>query len=277
VLSSLEDQEYAFLQQLMQSPSWQAEDPEKAIFFEMVATAVASKGDTKELTDLLSMLNVKQEAFGWQQKAVLTGIAMQGNQRSADPIRLTSAPAIFSHTEAFDPGVQTRLNTLTGMFTWPGHEAVAASAVQNKLVSEADRKQFASGRQYFLTVCAGCHGTDGAGLKRFAPPLIGSEWVLGDEKRLALILLHGVEGPIEVNGKYYDAPDILPVMPSHSVMEDGEIAAILTYIRNEWGNAADPVRPGTVGRIRHTSQGRVVPWSAAELKEVTSEAKAEGS
>ena len=49
---------------------------------------------------------------------------------------------------------------------------------------------------------------------RFAPPLIGSDWVLGNEKRLVLLVLHGMEGPVEVNGKLYDAPDILPVMPA---------------------------------------------------------------
>ncbi|MBA4057268.1 MAG: dehydrogenase, partial [Marivirga sp.] len=121
------------------------------------------------------------------------------------------------------------------------------------------------GRQHYLTTCAGCHGTDGAGLKRYAPPLIGSEWVLGDEKRLALIILQGMEGRLEVGGKIYDAPDILPVMPAHSTMDDGAITAIMTYIRNEWGNSAGPVDRRTVGTTRHTSQGRVIPWTAEEL------------
>ena len=271
ILSSLEAQEFAFLQQLLQSPDWQDSNPDKEIFFEMVATAIASKGNPEELTALLSMLNVDAEAFGWQQKAVLTGMAMQGNNRQTNPVPLASAPAIFSRSGSFDAGVQSRLSTLASMFEWPGHSAEAAGQEKENILNEKDRQQFALGRQHYLTVCAGCHGTDGAGMKRFAPPLVGSEWVLGDEKRLVLLLLHGVEGPIEVNGQQYDAPDILPVMPSHSVMEDGEIAAILTYIRNEWGHAADPIQPRTVGRIRHTSQGRVVPWSAAELQQVTAE------
>ena len=100
-----------------------------------------------------------------------------------------------------------------------------------------------------------------------APTLIGSDWVLGDEKRLALILLHGIEGPIEVGGKVYDVPEILPVMPSHSTMDDAAITAIMTYIRNEWGNSASPVGRRTVGVTRHTTQGRVVPWTPIELNE----------
>lgn len=99
------------------------------------------------------------------------------------------------------------------------------------------------------------------------PPLADSDWVLGDERRLAMILLHGLEGPIDVAGKTYDAPDILPVMPSHSTMDDGSIAAILTYIRNEWGNQSPPISGRTVSKTRLTTQGRVYPWKATELNE----------
>ena len=99
--------------------------------------------------------------------------------------------------------------------------------------------------------------SDGAGIKRFAPPLAGSEWVTGDEKRLTLIILHGLEGPITVRGKTYDAPDILPVMPSHATMDDKAMMAIMNYIRNEWGNRADPISQNLVGKTRHTTQGKI--------------------
>ena len=102
-------------------------------------------------------------------------------------------------------------------------------------------------------------------MNRFAPSLIGSDWVLGNEKRLSLLLLHGIEGPIEVNGKVYDAPEILPVMPSHAILDDTEIAAIISYIRNEWGNSAAPVTGRLVGGARIMTQGRVMPWTAREL------------
>lgn len=76
-----------------------------------------------------------------------------------------------------------------------------------------------------------------------------------------------MEGPVTVDGKLYDVPEILPVMPSHSTMSDASISAILTYIRNEWGNHAGAVSGRTVGTTRHTSQGRVTPWTARELNE----------
>jgi mono/diheme cytochrome c family protein len=141
-------------------------------------------------------------------------------------------------------------------------------------LNDEEQKLFALGRQYYLTTCSGCHGSDGGGLNRFAPPLAGSDWVTGDEKRLALIILHGIEGPIDVAGKVYDAPAILPVMPALSTMDDAAITAIMMYIRNEWGNDAGPVSRRTVGTARITSQGRVMPWKAAELKKYVSEASA---
>ena len=85
-----------------------------------------------------------------------------------------------------------------------------------------------------------------------------------------------MEGPVDVVGKVYNTPDILPVMPAHSTMDDASITAILTYIRNEWGNQAGPISRRLVGTTRVTSQGRVMPWTASELNKYmaqTSEGK----
>ncbi|GAB3947606.1 hypothetical protein GCM10028805_20160 [Spirosoma harenae] len=271
-MSSLQNQEFAFLQRLLASPQWQTHEPTKEIFVETLATAVVKKRNPTELASLLAKLNTGKEALGWQQKSVLTGLSIGGSSSKLKPIKLASAPALLTSASAkVDP---SRLSTLSAMFEWPGHVASKNVAQKKSLLNDEEQKQFALGRQHYLSTCSGCHGTDGAGLARFAPPLIGSEWVLGDEKRLALIVLHGIEGPIEVAKRIYDAPDILPVMPSHSTMDDGAITAILTYIRNEWGNSAGPMGRRTVSMTRVTSQGRVVPWTAKELNKYILEAKA---
>jgi mono/diheme cytochrome c family protein/glucose/arabinose dehydrogenase len=263
VMSSLQDQEFNFLKQLWKSSQWQTHKPSKEIFLEMLTTSVIRKRNPAELKALLALLDTDKNSFGWKQKALLTGMSMGGNTSEIKPVRLTSAPRIIKQARhEIEP---SRLAALASLFEWPGHSATLNKLQKNNPLSQEEQKQFALGRQHYLTTCAGCHGTDGAGLNRFAPPLIGSEWVLGDEKRLALIVLHGMEGAVEVNGKVYDAPDILPVMPAHSTMDDGTITAILTYIRNEWGNEAGPVGRRTVGTTRNTSQGRVVPWTAKEL------------
>lgn len=265
VLSSLQGHEYAFLQSLLNSPRWQTRAQEKEIFLEMLTTAVFRKRSATELAALLKDLSSAKGSLGWREKSVLTALSIQANNSRQKPVRLAKAPKILTDpTAGLDANKRAALGSL---FEWPGH-TVSQTAAQNKNpLNEEDRKLFVLGRQHYLTTCAGCHGTDGAGLNRFAPPLIGSEWVLGDEKRLALLVLHGMEGPVDVAGKVYDVPEILPVMPAHSTMDDAVITAILTYIRNEWGNAAGAMGRRVVGTTRHTSQGRVVPWTARELNQ----------
>lgn len=265
VLSSLENQEFSFLQHLWKAPKWQTREAAKEIFLEMLATAIMRKKNPAELTTLLAMLDVKEERVGWRQNAVLTGLSMGGGNVKSKPIRLRAEPGVF--TKSAGKMEASRFAALASLFEWPGHTVDKSISKQKSLFNEEQQELFASGRQHYLTTCAGCHGTDGAGMKRFAPPLVGSDWVLGDEKRLALIVLHGMEGPLKVAGQVYDAPEILPVMPAHSTMDDAAITAILTYIRNEWGNSAGPISKGTVGTTRNTSQGRVMPWKAEELKE----------
>ncbi|MEQ9100658.1 MAG: c-type cytochrome [Imperialibacter sp.] len=264
VMSSLENKEFIFMQRLWNSPSWESSSQPKEIFLEMLATSIVNKRDSKELGALLAMLNVNESAFGWKENTVLTGLAIQQSSASKKgPIQLASAPAILTKPQVtVDPA---KLGSLNAMFEWPGHKVEAIAQTAGNTLNEQEREAFALGRQNYLTTCAGCHGTDGAGISRFAPPLAGSDWVTGSDKRLALIILHGIEGPIEVAGKLYNAPEILPVMPAHSTLDDRSIATILTYIRNEWGNSASAISGRFVGGTRVTSQGRVVPWTAAEL------------
>lgn len=79
--------------------------------------------------------------------------------------------------------------------------------------------------------CAGCHGTNGAGGNGI-PPLAGSEWVMGDTQSLSQIILHGLKGPIKVAGTTYN--NNMPAMGQG--LGPKELAALMTYIRNEWGN-----------------------------------------
>ncbi|GAB3021892.1 DUF7133 domain-containing protein [Spirosoma pulveris] len=271
-LSSLYNQEFAFLQTLLTSPQWQAQEPAKEIFLEMLTTSVIRKRNPTELAALLNRLSTNKTVLNWQEKAILTSLSIQGSTSKLKPVKLASAPRIL--TQPTDQITPERLAVLSAMFEWPGHVASKTVLPKKSLLNDDEQKLFASGRQIYLSTCSGCHGTDGAGLKRFAPPLIGSDWVMGDEKRLSLIVLHGMEGPVEVAKRVYDVPDILPVMPSHSTMDDGSITAILMYIRNEWGNNAGPIGKRTVSMTRVTSQGRVVPWTAKELNNYISEGKA---
>jgi mono/diheme cytochrome c family protein/glucose/arabinose dehydrogenase len=269
VLSSLYNGEWAFLQRLWKAPRWQTADPAREIFVEMLATSVVRKGAPEELSALLTLLDNPTKPFGWREKALLSGLTVGSSATKTTAVRLPKAPRLLSQPKQTLTAAQT--GALTNLYDWPGKTqrlAANASAGQKaNTLSADDQKLFATGRQMYLSTCSGCHGTNGAGMARFAPPLINSDWVLGDGKRLALILLHGMEGPVDVAGKVYNAPDILPVMPAHSTLDDNAIAAILTYIRNEWGHNAGPVSRRLVGMTRVTSQGRVVPWTVKDLNQ----------
>lgn len=115
--------------------------------------------------------------------------------------------------------------------------------------------------------CETCHQPDGAGL--FAsgfPPLADTKWVLGSEDRLIKITLNGLMGPIEVKGKPY--PGQVPMTPYGGMLNDEEIAAVLTYVRNSFGNKASVISPETVARVRAETKDKKGFYSPEELLKV---------
>jgi mono/diheme cytochrome c family protein len=114
--------------------------------------------------------------------------------------------------------------------------------------------------------CSTCHQPDGKGMDPVYPPLAGSPWVTGDEERLTKLTLHGLWGKIEVNGKVYDPTKGVPPMTAFgSLLDDKEVAAVLTYARNSWGNKADAVKPETVKKVREATKDRSIFWKPEEL------------
>ena len=104
------------------------------------------------------------------------------------------------------------------------------------------------GKALFAAQCAACHQATGQGLPGVFPPLAGAEWVTGEPRVLANILLHGVTGPITVAGKSYDG-----AMPAFRQLSDAELAAVASYIRSAWGNQAAAVAPDLIAQERKAS------------------------
>ncbi len=126
-------------------------------------------------------------------------------------------------------------------------------------------KNIAQGKQIYATLCIACHGTDGKGTPtpgmpnvRLAPPLNRSPRVIGNEQRLVRILLHGLTGPVD--GKTY----IQQMVPMNTY-DDQWIAAVLTYIRNDFDNKAPLIDAQTVKQIRKASIKRKTQWTLPEL------------
>ncbi len=120
------------------------------------------------------------------------------------------------------------------------------------------------GKALFAAHCAACHQATGKGLPGVFPPLDGSEWVHGDARVLANILLHGIEGDIEVEGVTYNG-----AMPAFSQLADAELAGLASYIRSSWSNQSEAVTPALFDQERKANP-RTKPFEGgAALKALT--------
>lgn len=118
------------------------------------------------------------------------------------------------------------------------------------------------GGQLYTTYCSACHGPDGKGATGGTfPPLAGSDWVLGDPARSVKIVLHGLHGEVDVDGRKFN----LEMPPQGGVLPDDQIAAILSYARSTWGNKAEAVTADFVKATRAATTDRKVPWTQAEI------------
>ena len=120
------------------------------------------------------------------------------------------------------------------------------------------------GKRVFDTTCIACHQATGLGVPGQYPPLVGSEWALGSEERIIRIVLHGLNGPITVEGKEYN--NIMA--PLGEALKDEQIANVISYVRASWGNNAPEVTPEAVAKVRADTAGRKTYWTAAELEQV---------
>jgi mono/diheme cytochrome c family protein len=116
--------------------------------------------------------------------------------------------------------------------------------------------------------CNTCHQPTGVGVPGAIPPLVNSEWVAGSEERIIRIVLYGLLGPIKVNGTDYNSamPAFGKVAGSPYNWTDEKVAAVLTYVRQEFGKAG-PIATEKVTEIR-TKEADHKPWMAAELEKV---------
>jgi mono/diheme cytochrome c family protein len=142
-----------------------------------------------------------------------------------------------------------------------GAGAGAAAAPANPI--EVGKKLFNN------AACNTCHQPTGVGVPGAIPPLVNSDWVTGSEERLIRVVLHGITGPIKVNGVDYNSamPAFGRVAGSGYNWSDDKVAAVLTYIRQEWGNQAGPITTEKVAEIR-AKEGDHKPWLAADLEKL---------
>lgn len=110
-------------------------------------------------------------------------------------------------------------------------------------------QQIKAGAELYRGTCSVCHQDEGQGLPEVFPPLAGSDYLMANKGRSIEIVLNGLHGPVTVNGKTFHS-----VMPPMSQLNDDEVANILTFVRNSWGNKGEAVTLEEVKRTRETTK-----------------------
>jgi mono/diheme cytochrome c family protein len=103
----------------------------------------------------------------------------------------------------------------------------------------------ANGEKVYVQYCLSCHQVDGGGVSRMNPPLINTSYVKGDKVRLIKVVLNGFTENVDIDGESYSNN-----MASHDFLKDQEIADVLTYVRNAFGNKGTAIKALEVKAVR---------------------------
>lgn len=183
----------------------------------------------------------------WLEKDKGLAILMEAKKKPLDDWMLDSYETAFAHLNGRE------------------RETEAAEPIATDLKG-AERDLFIKGKAIYARdgFCNTCHQSNGKGLENSGfPPLAGSKWVTGNEDRLIKLVLKGITGPIEVLGKKY--PGQVPMTPFGGMLNDEEVASVLTYVRNSFGNQAGAISPDKVKNIRAAIKGKNGFYSPDEL------------
>ena len=165
------------------------------------------------------------------------------NLFTEEPTRLT---ALASGTGA----IADAARQIVARISWPGKPAPSGPVVPP--LTPDEQKRYAAGAELYTIICVACHQPDGRGKEKIAPTLVGSRFALANPAIPTRILLGGKEGSVGL-------------MPPLASLSDDQIAAVLTYVRREWGNAASAVDAPTVREIRGLTATHMRPWTEPEL------------
>jgi mono/diheme cytochrome c family protein/glucose/arabinose dehydrogenase/lysophospholipase L1-like esterase len=159
----------------------------------------------------------------------------------------------------------------------PAHETAVAHLNGKSVVEKeeetvqttlkgTEKELFTKGKAIFSRegYCITCHQPDGLGLSASGfPPIAGTKWVTGSDTRLIKLVLNGLYGPIKVVDNQYGGQ--VPMTPFGGMLKDEEVAAVLTYVRNAFGNQASPITPEKVKEVRAATKSKIGFYSPEEL------------
>ena len=255
VVSGLAGRENGLIESLVHSPAAAAQSGEVLRF---ATSAILRSGDAARIERVLGIVGAAVTPE-WARIPMLSGIRYflpKGPDGSSYPALLPAEPKPLLAL-ASDPASPVALivQPLLAQLCWPGKPGVPATVAVP--LTKREQRRYDQGKEKFAVLCAACHQAEGQGLGGIAPSLVHSNRVLGDPRILARIVL---------NGKMQEN---LVMPPWKEMLDDENIAAILTFIRRSWGHEAGPVAPEVVREARAATADRREPFSEADLAELT--------
>jgi mono/diheme cytochrome c family protein len=177
------------------------------------------------------------------------GADLQGRAgaRASTTFALPQEPTELTRLAAGTGEVAEIAGRIVAKTSWPGKPEPKVAPL-----TAAEQTRYTAGAEVYKTICIACHQPDGRGKEHVAPALVGSKFALATPTVPVRILLSGKEGNVGL-------------MPPLNALTDDQIAAVLTYIRREWGNTGSAVDVGTVKEVRSLTASHARPWTEAEL------------
>ncbi len=201
---------------------------------------------------------------------------------NTDLDRRTAQKALRADTESKAKALLTdAAKNADGSYRLPVADAMAVIAANPKVLADmrksaaapapapvsesvafvkADDEQMKRGLAVYSRTCIACHQPTGKGLAPVFPSIAGVPIVNGDATLPIKFILHGLMGPITVDGVTYNS-----MMPPVAGVSDQDVADVLTYVRQSFGNKSNPVTPDQVKTVRAANAARTAPWNTAEL------------
>ena len=145
------------------------------------------------------------------------------------------------------------LGRFSGNFSGDGLDPMGGPPPSKKVNGPTDHPEQAElsphdrGKKIFAANCQTCHQANGQGVPGQYPPLAGSEFTIGGSRRMAMIVMKGLQGPVKVKGQTYGSA---VMQPWDKTLTDQKVADVITYERSEWGNTASPVTAEQIAALR---------------------------
>jgi mono/diheme cytochrome c family protein len=267
LLSGLRGRELETLEELLGNN----DKPAPATMVRALATAVMTEKKAPRMQKLFTLIGT-QPANSPTQLALLEGVSSTLPAKNARKPKMLNIkggiPELAGLLKAAEGKAKPLVELIDARIVWEDKAGYVPPPPVVPLTA-AEQKLFDGGKQVYTTLCIACHQANGQGMEGLAPTLIDSDWVTGKSDLIPRIVIHGLTGPIDVNGKTWS----LEMPPLGPALNDEQVAAVTTYIRREWEHTASPVSVDEVKKIREEYKTRAKSWTAEELGMVPTKAE----